>query len=76
MFERTWQLRRVYGKVVNGGKLTTKVTGLLEIGGGIVLLTSIQLVILIVWTVVDPYKSQLVETDAITLRVRFFQEIL
>ena len=71
MFERTWQIRRVYGKVINGGKLTTKVTGFLEIGGGITLLTSIQLAILIAWTVVDPYKSELVITDPITFQVQF-----
>ena len=69
MFERTWQIRRVYGKVIHGGKLTTKVTGFLEIGGGITILTSIQLAILIAWTVVDPYKSVLVNTDPITFHV-------
>ena len=74
MFERTWQIRRVYGKVVNGGKLTSKVTGFLEIGGGIVFLTSIQFIILIVWTVVDPYKSVIINTDPIRLQVRNFSE--
>jgi hypothetical protein len=32
MFERTWQIRRVYGKVVKGNQLTATVTNFFEVG--------------------------------------------
>jgi hypothetical protein len=32
MFERTWQIRRVYGKVVKGNQLTITVTNFFEVG--------------------------------------------
>ena len=32
MFERTWQIRRVYGKVIKSGQLTSQVTNFFEIG--------------------------------------------
>ena len=66
MFERTWQIKRVYGKVLKGSKLTTNVTGFLEVGGGIAIIISIQIVIMIVWTVTDPFLSELVTTDIYT----------
>ena len=69
MFERTWQLRRIYGKVVNDGKLTTKVTGIFEIGGGIAILTAIQFIILLIWQFVDPFKSKLIQTHVIEFQV-------
>ena len=59
MFERTWQIKRVYGKVMKGTNLAATVTGFMEIGGGISIIISIQLVIMIVWTVVDPLKSSI-----------------
>ena len=57
MIERTWQIRRVYGKVVKNNQLTSTVTGFLEVGGGIGAVLSIQIIIMIVWTVVDPFTS-------------------
>ena len=59
MFERTWQIKRVHGKVVKGNKLTTHVTGFLEVGGGMAIILAVQLIIMIVWTVTDPYNSDL-----------------
>jgi hypothetical protein len=60
MFERTWQIKRVYGKVLKGKNLATTVNGFFEVGGGIVIILSIQLIIMIVWTVVDPFHAAIV----------------
>ena len=59
MFERTWQIKRVYGKVVKGTKLTVNVTSFLEVGGGISIIIALQLIIMITWTIVDPFHSDL-----------------
>ena len=57
MFERTWQIRRVYGKVVKNNQLKATVSGFVEVGGGIGIVIILQVVILAIWTAVDPFTS-------------------
>ena len=64
MFERTWQIRRVYGKVVKGNQLTATVTSFVEVGGGIGLVIALQIIIMVIWISVDPYSSVTVNTTS------------
>ena len=68
MFERTWRIQRVYRLVEQGNQLSGKLISMLEIGGGVAAIVAIQLVILIVWTTVDPYQDVEEMVDAFEIR--------
>lgn len=57
MFERTFQIKRVYGKVFKNNQLTATVAGLFEMGGTVGVVIILQVVLMIIWTCVDPYYS-------------------
>lgn len=72
IFERTFHIFRVYGRVYKSSKLVNaNLTKLWEIVGGISIIVGTQLAILIAWTVTDPYKSVQVTTSEIDFQVNF-----
>jgi hypothetical protein len=52
-------------------KLRVKIMSWMEIGGGIGFIVAVQLVILIIWTVHDPFTSHRREIDPINLRADY-----
>jgi len=70
VFERTFQIHRVYEHVFKKGKLVIVLVSMFKIGGGVAIIFGIQLVILITWTIIDPYNS-----TSLTVNSSQFQQV-
>jgi phosphate transport system substrate-binding protein len=67
MFSRTWLYLRIYNVVHRLRKFNYKVRYTLESLAGMAATVTLQLVIMIVWQVMDPYNSSIVITDDINI---------
>jgi len=65
LFLRSWQLYRLYTKMVIDNNWSFQVMNLLEMGGAVAFVIILQAILLIIWTLWDPWTPEKVFSDNI-----------